>query len=234
VRQLIVWHPEAVNSLDPKTGAVYWSVPHGPVENDVSIATPRLFRNGKHGDLLVISDAWNGTAVLKLGGGAGKPTAEVLWRRGGGRSAREKDVLHSLMAAPFVRGGHLYGVHNQGHLRCLDALSGDVKWESLAPTTGTDEGADWATAFLVPHEPATGGGEGNRVFIANELGDLILAELTPAGYREVSRAKLLAPTNTDAGRSVLWSHPAFANRSDYGRNDLELICASLAEQDADH
>ena len=228
VRQLIVWHPEAVNSLDPKTGRVYWSVPHGPVENDVSIATPRLFRDQKLGDLLVVSDAWNGTTVLKLDGEGGKPTAQVLWRRGGGRSAREKDVLHSLMAAPFVRDGHLYGVHNQGHLRCLDALTGDVKWESLAPTTGTDEGAIWATAFLIPHDSA-GNERNSRVFIANERGDLILADLTPAGYREVSRAKLLAPTNTDAGRPVLWSHPAFANRSVYWRNDRELVCASLAD-----
>jgi outer membrane protein assembly factor BamB len=143
-------------------------------------------------------------------------------------------VLHALMAAPLVRGGHVYGVHARGQLRCLDALTGDVKWETLAATTGTDEPADYATAFIVPHEPATGGktnadaGATNHVFIANESGDLILARLSPRGYEEVSRAKLLAPTNSDAGRPVVWSHPAFANRSIYWRNDKELVCASLA------
>jgi hypothetical protein len=39
---------------------------------------------------------------------------------------------------------------------------------------------------------------------------------------------LLEPTNKAAGRSVVWSHPAFANRSIYARNDKEIICYSLA------
>ena len=34
-RQLIVWHPESVNSLDPETGKTYWSVPsQNPVRHD--------------------------------------------------------------------------------------------------------------------------------------------------------------------------------------------------------
>ena len=232
VRQLIIFHPESVNSLDPETGKVYWTVPHvKPVENDVSITTPRHFRDANHGDLLHVSDAWNGSTVIKLGRSeSGAPTAEVLWRRDGGRSARGGDVLHVLMAPPMVRDGFLYGVHSRGELRCLDALTGDVKWETLRPTTGTDEGATWCTAFLVPHEaPGAANGRG-RTFIANELGDLIIADLTPQGYAELSRAKLLAPTNHDAGRPVLWSHPAFANRSVYWRNDKELLCASLAAE----
>ena len=45
---------------------------------------------------------------------------------------------------------------------------------------------------------------------------------------EIGRAHLLSPTGTAAGREVLWSHPAFANRCIYLRNDREIICASLA------
>ena len=30
------------------------------------------------------------------------------------------------------------------------------------------------------------------------------------------------------GRKVVWSHPAFANRSVYVRNDHEIVCVSLA------
>jgi hypothetical protein len=29
---------------------------------------------------------------------------------------------------------------------------------------------------------------------------------------------------------VLWSHPAYANRSIYARNDKEIICALLASE----
>jgi outer membrane protein assembly factor BamB len=237
VRQLVVFHPESVNALDPETGKVYWSVPFGPVENDVSIATPVHVRDARHGDLLVVSQAWDGTMVLKLGrnGETGAPTAEVLSQRGGGRSGgRAKDVLHALMAAPVVRGGHLYGVHNQGQLRCLDLFTGAGMWETFAATNPDDEPVTWSTAFIVPHEPAHPGPgsaapEGFRAFIANEHGELILAELSPKGYEEISRARLLSPTNKDAGRPVVWCHPAFANRSVYWRNDKELVCASLGE-----
>jgi len=40
---------------------------------------------------------------------------------------------------------------------------------------------------------------------------------------------LLDPTSAAFGRDVLWSHPAFANRSIYLRNDKEIICVSLAK-----
>ena len=65
----------------------------------------------------------------------------------------------------------------------------------------------------------------------NEKGDLIIANLNPRGYEEISRAHLLEPTNTAAGRDVVWSHPAFANRHIYARNDKEIICADLASKD---
>jgi hypothetical protein len=39
---------------------------------------------------------------------------------------------------------------------------------------------------------------------------------------------VLDPTNTAWGRDVVWSHPAFANRSVYARNDKEIVCVSLA------
>ena len=72
--------------------------------------------------------------------------------------------------------------------------------------------------------------QGGRFFLPNEQGDLILARLTPTGYQELSRTKLLEPTNRDPGRRVVWSHPAFANRCIYARNDREILCASLAAE----
>src|SRR5262249_53941374 len=40
-RQLVVWHPAAVCSLDPETGTVYWSQPWS-LSSGLSIPTPRL------------------------------------------------------------------------------------------------------------------------------------------------------------------------------------------------
>jgi hypothetical protein len=56
---------------------------------------------------------------------------------------------------------------------------------------------------------------------------LIIARLNPKGYEEVSRTHFLEPTNGMAGRLVVWSHPAYAHRSIYARNDKEIVCASL-------
>jgi outer membrane protein assembly factor BamB len=124
------------------------------------------------------------------------------------------------MSTPVIDHGYVYGICSYGQLRCLKESTGERVWETMAATTG-DKEARWANAFLIKH--------GSRYFIHNEKGDLIIAELTPEGYKEISRAHILEPTNTAAGRDILWSHPAFANRSVYLRNDKELVAVSLAK-----
>ncbi|MHC1766786.1 MAG: phosphatidylserine/phosphatidylglycerophosphate/cardiolipin synthase family protein [Verrucomicrobiia bacterium] len=52
--------------------------------------------------------------------------------------------------------------------------------------------------------------------------------LSAEKYDELSRAHLLDPVNRDPGRPVVWSHPAFANKCVYARNDKEIVCVSLA------
>lgn len=90
-----------------------------------------------------------------------------------------------VMAAPVVHGGHIYGIHVGGQLRCLDALTGNAIWETTAATHGRDESVLWSTAFIVPHEPPGAAADDGRrdaatpfrAFIANERGELIVAEL---------------------------------------------------------
>ena len=56
-----------------------------------------------------------------------------------------------------------------------------------------------------------------------------IAKLSPKGYEEIDRAKLLDPTNEAFKRPVVWSHPAFADKCVFARNDKEIVCYSLAE-----
>ena len=67
----------------------------------------------------------------------------------------------------------------------------------------------------------------------NERGELIISELSPQGFQEISRAKLLDPTTVQLDRrgGVCWSHPAYAEKHVFARNDRELVCASLATED---
>ena len=213
-RQLIVWHPESINSLDPDTGKVYWSEPFTS-RSGLTISTPR-----KLGDQLFITSFYTGSILLRLD--ADKPGATKVWQSKK-VSERDTEELHSIMSTPFFEEGHIYGVCSYGQLRCLKADTGERLWETLAATTPNNKETRWANAFLVKHA--------DRFFLFNEKGDLIIARLTPKGYEEISRAHLLDPTNHDPGRDVVWSHPAFANRSVYARNDKEIICVSLSATD---
>jgi len=211
-RQLILWHPEAANGLDPETGTVYWSVPFKS-RAGMTLATPR-----KLGDQLFFTAFYSGSLMLRLD--SAKPAAAIAWRT---LKMNEKDTTHlnAVMCTPFLEDGYIYGVCSYGQLRCLKMETGERVWETFQATT-SGEPVRWANAFIVKN--------GDRFFLFNEKGDLIIAKLSPRGYEEISRAHLLEPTNKDCGRPVVWSHPAFANRRVYARNDKEIICADLALQ----
>ena len=206
-RQLIAWSPNALSSLDPETGSVYWTQPHGPIKNGVSISTPRFVHDAALGDLLLVSSANEGCLVMKLD--ASEPKASVLWKRGG-TSERKTDAIHSLMAAGPPRKPHLWRLHWR-RTALPDLKTGNRVWETYAATTGEIGRQSWATAFVIPI-----GETGSRYFLANETGDLIFADLTPAGYTEISRTHMLDPTNTDAGRAVIWCPPAWPRSACFG------------------
>lgn len=82
----------------------------------------------------------------------------------------------------------------------------------------------YGTAFFVKH--------GDRYFISNDRGELVIARLSPEGFKEIDRATILQPTHPYVRRrqqaNVLWSHPAYANRHIFLRNDSEIVRVSLA------
>lgn len=212
-RQVIVWHPRAVYSLDPLSGRILWQQPF-EVSMGLAVATPVV-----SGLRLLVSSFYNGSLMLELtGGGAG---ARVLWK---GKSASEidSDGLHALICTPVIDGDFIYGVCSYGQFRCIDARTGARVWETLDVT---GEKARWATAIIVRNA--------DRYFINNDRGDLIIARLSPRGYQEISRTKLIKPTSGPGNRrqagAVNWSHPAYANRRIYARNDEEIVAASLAQ-----
>jgi outer membrane protein assembly factor BamB len=211
-RQLIIWHPQAIVGLNPETGSVYWTQPF-PIKAQLSIPTPR-----QAADCLFITSFYNGSILLKLD--SDKPV--VVWKGKSQSEAPDRtDGLHSIMPGPFIKNGYIYGVCSYGELRCLKLDTGERIWKTYQATGGKSE--RWANAFIIP--------QGERFFLANEQGDLIIANLTPTGYEELSRAHILEPTNRMTGHLVVWSHPAFANRCVFARNDKEIVCVSLAAED---
>lgn len=207
-RELIIWHPSGVTALDPANGQKIWNVPFTS-NMGLSIATPQ-----KTGNNLFVTTFYNGPLMLEVADDGS--WANVAWK---GKSSDEKntDGLHSIIPSPVIADNHIYGVCSYGQLRCLDAKTGQRVWETFA-ATGKDR---WWNAFIIPN--------GDRYFIHNEQGDLIIANLTPKGYEEISRAKLVEPTRKVNRRMTIWSHPAFAMKSVFARNDKEIVRVNLAE-----
>ncbi|HEV3006171.1 MAG TPA: PQQ-binding-like beta-propeller repeat protein [Pirellulales bacterium] len=213
VRQLLIWHGEALNALNPETGELYWTFPLAP-RMGMAIMVPRV--DGEY----LFAGAVYGTAVgLKLA--SDKPAVSLAWR---GPANMKDSGLFPMNMTPFAEGGVVYGVDQPGQFRAMKIDTGERLWESWLPVTGESESRPvyTGTAFVVKN--------GGRFFLFNEKGELVIAKLSPAGYEEVSRWKALEPTSSAFGRDVVWSHPAFANRSMYARNDKELVCVSLAAE----
>ena len=215
-RQLIMWHPRAISSLDPETGGILWEEPF-EVTMGMTVASP--VRSGSY---LLVSAFYNGSTMLRLA--TDRPAATLLWQSEGGNEI-QTDKLHALTNTPIIQGDYVYGIDSYGQLRCLDARTGERIWESLAVT---NEQARWATAFFVRN--------GDRYFINNDRGELIIGRFSPEGFHEISRTHLLEPTHPTPRRrelgAVLWSYPAYANKHIFMRNGKEIIRASLAEDGA--
>jgi hypothetical protein len=230
-RTLVIWHPRAVVGLNPDTGKRLWKQ---DFESDAALTapTPRQL----DGDRLLVTSFYNGSMLLKVGDKA----VSVVWKsnKPGKHETPDKTVnLHSIMATAVVKDGHIYGVCSYGELRCLKADTGERVWADMRatrgrytpkqiatnpePSTKPPWNERWGLAFLIP--------QGDRFFLFNEQGELIIAKLSPKGYEEIDRAVILEPTNKMSGHKTVWMHPAFAGKKVFARNDEELVCVELGK-----
>jgi outer membrane protein assembly factor BamB len=208
-RVLVCWTADRVVGLDPQNGKVHWEAAFPALRWPIAIATPVV-----SGDRLFLSSAIDGSLMLRLK--QDQLGVEKLWHRRG-QNDKNTDALHCLISTPLMTDGYIYGIDLNGELRCLDGKTGDRVWQS----TRVVPVATWATAHLVRN--------GSRVWILNERGALIISQLSPKGYEEISRAQLIQPTRGQLPQrgGVVWSHPGFAYGHVFARNDEELVCASL-------
>jgi outer membrane protein assembly factor BamB len=214
VRQLVLWTPDGISSVDPETGKVFWSFPLEP-QYFMSIMAPKKWH-----EYLFAGGIGFKAAMLKLA--PDRPAVTEVWQ------GTKSTAVYPVNGSTFIEDGIIYAVDQPGALRAVKVETGERLWESYKPVVGHDLPADTrinsGTAFLVKNQ--------DRFFIFAETGELIIAKLNPKGYEEVSRAKILEPTFPlpQFNRTVVWSHPAFANKCVYARNDKELICVSLAAE----
>ncbi|MFO7621870.1 MAG: hypothetical protein R6W81_11505, partial [Bacteroidales bacterium] len=208
---VVVWTAENLNGLDPETGKVYWKIPFS-VRMGMGVTTPV-----QNGDYLFVSCFFSGSLLVKLSQETN--TAEKIWLRAG-ETEYKTDALHCVINTPVIKDNFIYGVDSYGELRCLRLETGDRVWEDLSAVKKNR----WANIHFIEH--------GQQTWMFNEHGELLITELSPQGMKTISRARLIDPTTGQLNRNgtgVTWTHPAFANRHVFVRNDNRLVCAYLGE-----
>lgn len=194
-RQLIGWTPEHILSLSPENGRENWRVPY-KVTYGVSIATP-LFCDG----LVVVCGYWEGSKAIRLGNQLGD--ASLVWE--------ENRYLRGLMAPPLYRDRHVYLLDKQHGLVCFELATGKMLWTDKNQLTPRDRNPQASLVWL---------GDSDQILALNASGELIRGRLTPEGYTELGRRKIVGDT---------WAHPAFAGDSCFARDDKSLVRVRLVE-----
>jgi outer membrane protein assembly factor BamB len=200
-RQLIVWSDNSITSLDPATGHIYWREPMSTSNND-SVPAP-VFQ----GNRLLVSGC-----MLELSGDP--PAARFLWPENRVGSKR----LLSNTSTALWQGDYIYSARTGGPLVCLEAATGEEVWSTNSVTAQRNG----ASIHITP--------QGDGFFLFTDEGNLIRAQLSPAGYREISRAHLIDPTWPFNGAKFVYAPPAFANRHVFARSEAEVVCASLEKK----
>jgi outer membrane protein assembly factor BamB len=212
VDQLVIWHPEAVVSLNPKTGAAYWSIPLKP-DFGMSIGRPQV-----QGDKMFIAGVMRTSVMLELA--SGKPEVKELWRSPSAKSLYPGNVTN------MWGDGVIFGCdHGLGSLMAIDASNGDKLWETFEPVRPDEKRKIRAgSAFITHHVPS------GDYFLFGETGNLSFGAMDRKGYRAKGRMHVLEPTTLAFGRDVVWSYPAYANRTVFMRNDKEMVAVDIAKK----
>ena len=205
------FHPGGVAILHAKTGAKLWSKPLKP-KYGMSIAVPRLV-----GEQMFVTAY--GEAMMINGVGTGNPS--ITWKENASRVA-----LYCSNASPYFADDAIFGCDIEtSELMAIDPDSGKRLWSNQEVLVGPDAGrrVRHGTAFIVRHT------ESGRYFIFNEMGHLIVADMSREGLEIHGQAKIIEPAGEAFGRDVVWTHPAFAEGSVFARSDKEIVCVSLQE-----
>jgi outer membrane protein assembly factor BamB len=128
--------------------------------------------------------------------------------------APSKRVLSNTSTA-VLRGEYIFTARGFGELVCLETGTGRQIWSTNSLTASKNG----ASINITP--------QGGGFFLFTDEGNLIRAQLSPAGYREISRAHLIDATWPFGQTKFVYAPPAFANRHVLARSEAEVLCASL-------
>jgi outer membrane protein assembly factor BamB len=131
-----------------------------------------------------------GCAMFEISGS----NANMLWQ--------SKD-MQPHFSSPILSGGYIYGNSDPGNLVCIDPKSGQTMWKQPGFEKGGVVGVD-----------------GTIIAMNGSQGDVIMASLSPNGYKELGRM------NSPLGGQS-WTAPIVAQGKLIIRNTKTLACYDL-------
>jgi outer membrane protein assembly factor BamB len=221
-----------IAALDAATGKVKWQTKDFTPDAHYSSITPadlngarQLIQrtekkvvgiDAKNGALLWEADFPGRTAVIPspvvkgnsvyvtAGYGAGCKLLKI----GTGNKVEEvykNNVMENHHGGVVLIGDHIYGHSDKGGWTCQELATGNQVWADKTLGKGAVTFAD------------------GRLYCLEEgKGTVVLAEPTPAGWKEHGRFVLEAKSEQRSARGRIWTHPVIANGKLYLR-DQELI-----------
>lgn len=194
--QLVAFTGSSALGVDPAKGTVLWRYPF-QTNYECNIATPLEIK----GQLFLSAGENHGSVLLDLKPDGDKFTLREVWDSFG-----PKSVLRNEWQTSMLLDGHLYGMDNVGgagpitHLTCIDAATGDRKWQQARFGKGNLIAAD------------------GKLWITTMTGELVLVRATPERYEELGRATILGSTR---------QAPALSNGRLFLRDDKEIVCLNV-------
>lgn len=175
-------------SIDPANGKVDFSFPwRSRSYESVNASCPVIFDN----KVFISASYRTGGALIEV-----RPdfTHRVVW-------TTQEFGLH--FSTPIYRDGYLYGFEGRNEpdasLACLDVATGKVVWREMPEWTDTLNGRQQEVSTYRGSLLAVDG----AYLCLGELGHLLWLELTPKGYKQISRAWLFSARES-------WSLPVLS------------------------
>jgi outer membrane protein assembly factor BamB len=196
--QLVVFTGSAVLAVNPKNGQQLWKHPYVTGYN-CNIVTPQIVG----GNLFISSGENHGSTMLAVKTSSAKANVSKVWE-----SLGRTSVLRNEWQTSIHLDGNLFGYDNVGgagpitHLTCIDAKTGDRKWQQARFGKGNMIYAD------------------GKFFATTMKGEVVVLEANPDKFVELGRMQVMGATR---------QAPSLANGLLYVRDDREIICLDVSK-----
>lgn len=197
-QQIVALVGPEVLAIDPVDGQTLWTYAF-ETEYNCNTANPVVL----DGSSILISAGENhGSAILKVTADGENLNVAEAWT-----SLGKSSVLRAEWQTPALAETVVYGLDNIGsagpitNLVCVRVSDGKQLWMEKRFGKSNFVMAD------------------GKLFITTMRGELVIGEVSPAGYKETSKAALIGMTR---------QAPAIANGKLYIRDDKELVCVNVS------